>query len=52
MIFFIVFTVGNVTEVFYGNIKMLLFGDEEYKGAIFKNYNIDKNLRLYVKKLD
>jgi hypothetical protein len=39
---------GKAIEMFYGNIKMLLFEDEEYKGPIFKNYNIDKNLRAFM----
>jgi hypothetical protein len=28
--------------MFCGNMKVLLFEDEEYKGPIFVNYNIDK----------
>jgi hypothetical protein len=28
----------------------VLFGNDEYKGSIFENYNIDKNEGLYVKK--
>jgi hypothetical protein len=38
----------KITEMFYKNIKVLLFKDEEYKGSIFKNYNIDKNLRTFM----
>jgi hypothetical protein len=29
-------------------MKVLLFEDEEYQGLIFKNYNIDKNLRAFM----
>jgi hypothetical protein len=36
------------TKIFGGNIKVLLFEDEEYKGQIFRNYNIDKKLRVFV----
>jgi hypothetical protein len=32
----------KATEMFCGNMKVLLFEDEEYKGPIFVNYNIDK----------
>jgi hypothetical protein len=39
---------GKTTEMFYGNIKMLLFEDEKYKGSIFGNYNIGKNLRAFM----
>jgi hypothetical protein len=36
----------KVTEIFCGNMKVLLFENEEYKGPIFRNYNIGKkNLR-------
>jgi hypothetical protein len=43
------------TEMFCGNIKVLLFEDEEfedeeYKGLIFENYNIKKIEGFYVKK--
>jgi hypothetical protein len=38
------------TEMFCGNIKVLLFEDEEYKGSIFENYNIEKIEGFYVKK--
>jgi hypothetical protein len=41
-------TVGKSTETFCRNIKVLLFEDEEYKELIFKNYNIDKNLRVFI----
>jgi hypothetical protein len=33
------------TEMFCGNIKVLLSEDEEYKEPIFRNYNIGKKLR-------
>jgi hypothetical protein len=39
---------GKITEIFCGNIKVLLFEDEEYKGPIFGNYNISKNLRDFM----
>jgi hypothetical protein len=39
---------GKATEMFCGNMKVLLFEDEEYKGLIFRNYNIDKNLRAFM----
>jgi hypothetical protein len=32
----------KATKMFCGNMKVLLFEDEEYKGPIFVNYNIDK----------
>jgi hypothetical protein len=35
-------------EMFCGNKKVLLFEDEEYKGPIFRNYNIGKNLRVFM----
>jgi hypothetical protein len=38
----------KATEIFCGNIKVLLFEYEEYKRLIFKNYNIDKNLRVFM----
>jgi hypothetical protein len=42
---------GKATEVFCGNMKVLMFEDEEYKGPIFENYNIDKKIDgIYVKK--
>jgi hypothetical protein len=31
-----------------GNMKVLLFEDEEYKGPILENYNIGKNLRAFI----
>jgi hypothetical protein len=43
---------GKAIEIFCGNIKLLLFEDEDYKGSIFENYNIDKNLRIFMKKID
>jgi hypothetical protein len=39
---------GKATGMFYGNIKVLLFEDGEYKGPIFENCNIDKNLRAFM----
>jgi hypothetical protein len=39
---------GKATEMFCGNMKVLLFKDEEYKGSIFGNYNIGKNLRAFM----
>jgi hypothetical protein len=39
---------GKATEIFCGNMKVLLFEDEEYKGPIFENYNIGKNLRAFM----
>jgi hypothetical protein len=36
--------------MFCGNMKVLLFEDEEYKGSIFRNYSIDKNLRAFMLK--
>jgi hypothetical protein len=38
---------GKANEMFWENMKLLLFEDEKYKGPIFKNYNIDKNLRAF-----
>jgi hypothetical protein len=40
--------VGKTTKMFCGNMKVLLFEDEEYKGPIFENYNIGKNLRAFM----
>jgi hypothetical protein len=40
----------NATEIFYENMKVLLFQDEEYKGQTFVNYNIGKNLRAFMQK--
>jgi hypothetical protein len=42
----------KATEIFCRNMKVLLFDDEEYKGLVFGNYNIDNNLSVYVKKID
>jgi hypothetical protein len=42
---------GKATEIFCGNMKVLLFEDDEYKGPIFGNYNIGKILRASVKKI-
>jgi hypothetical protein len=39
---------GQATGIFCGNMKILLFEDEEYKGSIFGNYNIDINLRAFM----
>jgi hypothetical protein len=42
---------GKATKIFYKNMKVLLFEDEENKGSIFGNYNISKKIEgLYVKK--
>jgi hypothetical protein len=40
---------GKTTEMFCGsgNMKELLFEDEEYKGPIFGNYSIGKKLRVF-----
>jgi hypothetical protein len=38
----------KATEIFCGNMKVLLFEDEEDKGPIFGNYNIVKNLRAFM----
>jgi hypothetical protein len=40
--------VGKLTEMFCGNMKVLLLEDEEYKGPIFGNYNIGKNLSAFM----
>jgi hypothetical protein len=40
--------VGKATEILCGNMKVLLFKGEEYKGPIFGNYNIGKNLRVFM----
>jgi hypothetical protein len=32
----------KTTEMFYGKMDVLLSKDEEYKGPIFRNYNIGK----------
>jgi hypothetical protein len=39
---------GKTTEIFCGNMKVLLFKDDEYKGSIFKNYNIGKKLMTFI----
>jgi hypothetical protein len=39
---------GKATKIFYGNVKVLLFEDEEYKEPIFGNYNIGKLLRAFM----
>jgi hypothetical protein len=39
---------GKATEIFCENMKVLLFEDEEYKGPIFENYHIGKNLRAFM----
>jgi hypothetical protein len=41
-------TAGKVTKIFCGNMKALLFEDEEYKEPIFENYNTDKKLRVFM----
>jgi hypothetical protein len=38
----------KATKMFCGNMKVLLFENEEYKLPIFENYNIDKNLRAFM----
>jgi hypothetical protein len=38
----------KTTKMFCGNIKILLFEENEYKGPIFGNYNIGKNLRTFM----
>jgi hypothetical protein len=43
---------GKTTEMFCGKMEVLLFEDEEYKGPIFRNYNIGKILGHLCKKLD
>jgi hypothetical protein len=40
--------VGKAIKMFCENMKVLLLEDEEYKQLIFKNYNIDKNLRVFM----
>jgi hypothetical protein len=42
----------KATEIFCGNMKVLLFEDEEYKGPIFGNYNIGKIFRAFMQKID
>jgi hypothetical protein len=42
---------GKATEIFCGNMKVLLFEDEEYKGPIFRNYYIGKKLRAFMYKI-
>jgi hypothetical protein len=44
--------VWKATEMFSGKMKVLLFEDEEYKGPLFGNYNIDKNWGPLCKKID
>jgi hypothetical protein len=39
---------GKATEMFYGNMKVLFFEDEEYKRSIFVNYNIGKNWKAFM----
>jgi hypothetical protein len=34
--------------IFCENMKVLLFEDEEYKGSIFRKYNIGKKLRAII----
>jgi hypothetical protein len=34
--------------IFCENMKVLLLEDEEYKGPIFRNYNIGKKLRAII----
>jgi hypothetical protein len=40
--------VEKATEIFYENMKVLLFEDKEYKKSIFENYDIGKNLRAFM----
>jgi hypothetical protein len=42
--------VKKATEIFCGNMKVLLFEDEEYKWPIFGNYNIGKKIMPLCKK--
>jgi hypothetical protein len=44
-------TAGKTTEMFCGNMKVLLFEDEGYKGPIFRNYNIGKKIGPLCKKI-
>jgi hypothetical protein len=39
---------GKATKIFCGNMKVLLFEDDEYKRPIFENYNIGKKLRAFM----
>jgi hypothetical protein len=39
---------GKITKIFCGNMKVLLFKDDEYNGPIFGNYNIDKNSSAFI----
>jgi hypothetical protein len=42
---------GKAIKIFCGNMKVLLFEDEEYKRSIFGSYNIGKFFRaFFVKK--
>jgi hypothetical protein len=41
-------TVEKTTEIFCENMKALMFNDKKCKRSIFKNYNIDKNLRVFM----
>jgi hypothetical protein len=46
-------TVEKIIKIFCGNMKVLLFENEEYKRPIFGNYNIGKKIKShYIKKLD
>jgi hypothetical protein len=38
----------KTTEIFYGNMKVLLFKNKKYKCPIFKNYKIGKKLRAFI----
>jgi hypothetical protein len=40
--------VGKAKKIFYENMKVLLFEDEKYKGSIFGNHDIDKNLMAFM----
>jgi hypothetical protein len=40
--------IGKTIEIFCEKIKVLLFKNEKYKKLIFRNDNIDKNLRVFM----
>jgi hypothetical protein len=39
---------GKTTKIFFGNMIVLLFKDEEYKGPIFGKLQYWKNLRAFM----
>jgi hypothetical protein len=39
---------GKTTKIFYKNMKVLLFEDEEYKWPIFENATLAKKLRAFI----